>query len=162
MVFGQKLKNLTSAKNDTIGKSISRGAEWCKFQLHSTFQCVVMGPETSLFFVITMVFVELQGFWFRVAMAAQCPVQCWRPPELLWISSRHSRESLCMGCQKQTQPFASASTQVRTNYTQAIYSTAHLHLVLALYQVYEARFPYTHIIISSPEHIYQHSYRKSG
>ena len=30
-------------KKDTIGKSISRGAEWCKFQLRSTFHCGVMG-----------------------------------------------------------------------------------------------------------------------
>ena len=28
MVFGQNLKIMTSAKKDTIGKSISRGAEW--------------------------------------------------------------------------------------------------------------------------------------
>ena len=33
MVFGQNLKILTSAKKDIIGKGISRGAEWCKFQL---------------------------------------------------------------------------------------------------------------------------------
>ena len=42
MVFGQKRKILTSAKNDTIGKIISRGAEWCEFQLRSTFQSGVM------------------------------------------------------------------------------------------------------------------------
>ena len=38
MVFGQKLKNLTLANKDTIGKSISKGAEWHKFELRSTFQ----------------------------------------------------------------------------------------------------------------------------
>ena len=34
------LKILISAKKkkDAIGKGISRGIEWCKFQLHSTFQ----------------------------------------------------------------------------------------------------------------------------
>ena len=31
MVFGQKLMETISAKKDTIGKSISRGAEWHKF-----------------------------------------------------------------------------------------------------------------------------------
>ena len=38
MVFGLKIEILTLANNDFIGKDISRGAEWCKFQLHSTFQ----------------------------------------------------------------------------------------------------------------------------
>ena len=38
MVFGQKLKISISAKKDIIGKGISRGTEWSKFQLHSTFQ----------------------------------------------------------------------------------------------------------------------------
>ena len=32
------LTHYGSSKNDVIGKGISRGAEWCKFQLHSTFQ----------------------------------------------------------------------------------------------------------------------------
>ena len=46
MVFGQNLKILTLAKKDTIGKSISRGAEWHKFQLRSTFHCGVMSVHT--------------------------------------------------------------------------------------------------------------------
>ena len=29
---------LNSAKNDAVRKDISRGAEWCKFQLRSTLQ----------------------------------------------------------------------------------------------------------------------------
>ena len=35
-----KLKNgaISANNGDTIGKGISRGAEWCKFQLRSTFQ----------------------------------------------------------------------------------------------------------------------------
>ena len=38
-----------SANKDTIGKSISRGAEWRKIQLHSTFQLgVMMKTGTSL------------------------------------------------------------------------------------------------------------------
>ena len=37
MVFGPNLKMLTPAKNDSIRNGISRGAEWCKFRLHSTF-----------------------------------------------------------------------------------------------------------------------------
>ena len=41
MVFGQILKILTSAKKDLIGKGISRGTEWRKFQLRSTFHCGV-------------------------------------------------------------------------------------------------------------------------
>ena len=36
MVFWPENENLTSAKYDFNGKSISRGAEWHKFQLHST------------------------------------------------------------------------------------------------------------------------------
>ena len=47
MVFGQNLKILTSAKKDTIGKGTSRGAEWRKFQLHSTFHCGVMSADCS-------------------------------------------------------------------------------------------------------------------
>ena len=42
MVFGQK------QEKDAIGKSTSRGDEWCKFQLHSTFQWGVMGVERNL------------------------------------------------------------------------------------------------------------------
>ena len=38
MVFGQKLKILTLGGNDTSRKHISRGTEWHKFQLCSTFQ----------------------------------------------------------------------------------------------------------------------------
>ena len=49
MVFGLKMKILTSGKNDFIGKSISRGAEWSKFELHSTFLRAVMGANTCLF-----------------------------------------------------------------------------------------------------------------
>ena len=44
-VFGQKLKNLVLAKHYIIGKGISRGAEWCKFQLRSTFHFGVKGPQ---------------------------------------------------------------------------------------------------------------------
>ena len=29
-------------EKDTIGKGISKGAEWCKFKLRSTFQSVVV------------------------------------------------------------------------------------------------------------------------
>ena len=36
--FWPKSAILTSAKKDTIRKGISRGAEWRKFQIHSTFQ----------------------------------------------------------------------------------------------------------------------------
>ena len=36
--FRPKSENFYLAKKDTIGKSISRGAEWHKFQLRSTFQ----------------------------------------------------------------------------------------------------------------------------
>ena len=36
-LFGQKRKILTPTKTDIIEQSITRGAEWCKFQLHSTF-----------------------------------------------------------------------------------------------------------------------------
>ena len=43
MIFGQKL---TSAKNETRQKHISRGAEWRKFQLHSTFQRAGRRPQT--------------------------------------------------------------------------------------------------------------------
>ena len=32
------MKNSNPAKKDTIGKGISRGAEWCQFQCRSTFQ----------------------------------------------------------------------------------------------------------------------------
>ena len=32
-------------KKDTIGKGTSRGAEWCKFQLHNTFQWGVMSVD---------------------------------------------------------------------------------------------------------------------
>ena len=46
MVFGLKMKILTLAKNDFIGKSISRGAEWRKFQLPSTFQCGCMATRS--------------------------------------------------------------------------------------------------------------------
>ena len=68
MVFGQKLKSLTSENNDTIGKSTSVGAEWHKFlsvshsseefecgtdqktlQLYSNTQCVTC---SSLFLVV--------------------------------------------------------------------------------------------------------------
>ena len=45
LVFGQNLKILTLAKKDTIRKGISRGAEWRKFQLHSTFQRGVKRPQ---------------------------------------------------------------------------------------------------------------------
>ena len=31
-------ETLTLAKMDTIQRPLTRGAEWCKFQLHSTFQ----------------------------------------------------------------------------------------------------------------------------
>ena len=41
-VFGSQKK---FGEKDTIGKDISRGAEWHKFQLHSTFQCIVMSVE---------------------------------------------------------------------------------------------------------------------
>ena len=40
--FGPKSENFDFAKSDANGKSISRGAEWHKFQLHSTFQWGVM------------------------------------------------------------------------------------------------------------------------
>ena len=40
MVFDQTQKESILANNDTIGKGISRGAEWCKFQLRSTFHAV--------------------------------------------------------------------------------------------------------------------------
>ena len=50
MVFGLILKNLTEVRNDSIGKSFKRGAEEHKFQLHSTFQCGVMGTDTCLQF----------------------------------------------------------------------------------------------------------------
>ena len=36
--FGPKLTRIILAEKDTIGKSISRGAEWYQFQLRSTFQ----------------------------------------------------------------------------------------------------------------------------
>ena len=42
---GQNLKILTLAKKDSIEKGISRGAEWRKFQLHSTFHFGVNGPQ---------------------------------------------------------------------------------------------------------------------
>ena len=45
MVFGQKMKISFSAKHDIIGKGISRGAEWRKFQFHSTFHCGVMSTK---------------------------------------------------------------------------------------------------------------------
>ena len=45
MVFGKNLNISVSAKSDTTGKGISRGAEWRKFQLRSTFQRGVMGVE---------------------------------------------------------------------------------------------------------------------
>ena len=32
-------------EKDTVGKGISRGVEWHKFQLHSTFECIVMSVE---------------------------------------------------------------------------------------------------------------------
>ena len=44
-VFGQKLKILTSAKKDTMQKHISRGAEWRKFQLQTTFQLGEKGAQ---------------------------------------------------------------------------------------------------------------------
>ena len=47
MVFGQNLKIWTLAKKDTIVKGISRGAEWTKFQLHSTFQWGIMSAERN-------------------------------------------------------------------------------------------------------------------
>ena len=48
MVFSQKVKHLIMAKKDTIGKSHSRGAERCNFQLPSTFQSKVMSAERNL------------------------------------------------------------------------------------------------------------------
>ena len=45
MVFGQNLKIFTLAKKGIIGKGISRGAEWCKFEHRSSFQSVVIGAE---------------------------------------------------------------------------------------------------------------------
>ena len=39
---------LTMAGNTAIRKSITRGAFWCKFQLHSTFQRGVMSAEAKL------------------------------------------------------------------------------------------------------------------
>ena len=36
--FGQKLMDPYLTNKDTIEKCISRGAEWCRFELHSTFQ----------------------------------------------------------------------------------------------------------------------------
>ena len=45
MVFGHNLKILTLAKKDTRQKHSSRGAYWCKFQLHSTFQRGVKGAQ---------------------------------------------------------------------------------------------------------------------
>ena len=56
MVFGLKLKILISAKYNTIGKGISRGAEWHKFQLHSTFQCGVMSVCVLLCTTVELVF----------------------------------------------------------------------------------------------------------
>ena len=47
MVFGQNLKILTLAKKDFIGKSIPRGAEWRKYQIHSSFQRRVVGVDTA-------------------------------------------------------------------------------------------------------------------
>ena len=44
-VFGQKLIEPISANKDSIGKSISRGAEWRKFQLRSTFHFGVKAPQ---------------------------------------------------------------------------------------------------------------------
>ena len=41
MVFGQKLKVLTSGENDTRQKHICRGVDWCKCQLRRSFQRVV-------------------------------------------------------------------------------------------------------------------------
>ena len=38
MVFGQKSQISISEKKDVIRKGMSRGADWCKFQLRSTFQ----------------------------------------------------------------------------------------------------------------------------
>ena len=45
MVFGQKLKIFTSTINNTRHKSISKGADWRKFQFHSIFQPEVKGPQ---------------------------------------------------------------------------------------------------------------------
>ena len=39
-------KRLTSDKNDSMQKDIVRGAEWHKFQLHSTFQLGVKRTQT--------------------------------------------------------------------------------------------------------------------
>ena len=36
--FSTKSDFFTLAKNDIIGKGISRGADWHKFELHSSFQ----------------------------------------------------------------------------------------------------------------------------
>ena len=46
MVFGQKLIEPNSANKDTMGKGISRGAEWHKIQLHSTFHFREKGAQT--------------------------------------------------------------------------------------------------------------------
>ena len=54
MVFAQKWKILTLVENGTIGKGISRGAEWCKFQLHSTFQRGVRGPQRMTSILVKM------------------------------------------------------------------------------------------------------------
>ena len=57
MVFGQKLKNFTSTINNTRHKSISKGADWRKFQFHSIFQPEVKGPQR-----ITSISVKTPGY----------------------------------------------------------------------------------------------------
>ena len=49
---GQNLIKPISAKKDTIWKGISRGTEWRKFQLHSTFHCRVNGPQIMTSFSV--------------------------------------------------------------------------------------------------------------
>ena len=60
MVFGQKLKVLNSDNKDTIGKGISRGAEWYKFHLRSTYQWEVVSTERH--FIKTPYYVIVHGF----------------------------------------------------------------------------------------------------
>ena len=46
--FRAETKKFASSKKDIIGKGISRGAEWHKFQLRSSFQRGVMSEKRNL------------------------------------------------------------------------------------------------------------------
>ena len=64
MVFGQNSENFNFGKKDTIGKSISRGAEWRKFQICSAFLDPVRSKKTAKKMTSILVKTPYYSPWF--------------------------------------------------------------------------------------------------